>query len=490
MKDILELLNEKFQGEYSFLRLGQVDVSTTENTATITFLMPEEIYDHSFSPDDIDKIKGAVSEALDKRYNITFKFQKIILTEELFKNAMIEYMERYFPLIAANIDYARLRIFVGQNLLIRMAVQQNIYTYMPTVSFEQRIKEFAESKYVVKATFEYEILPDEIRTRAFEANQANRYGKTVQVSDIQVLFGKAIDLVRPAQHISTLRGDGQDVICCGKVKFLKHNTRPDSAKKEGKRFYRNYYTFSISDTTGFLNIFINLDGEIPLLKDGADVVCRGRVNLREDRSTYGMYAKAVALCTIPYDVIREQTKPLSPPEEYSLLIPHAYEDEEYSQLSLDGGAPKAEVPPVFLEPTVTVSIKTIETERAKVPYEVAMCHVEGNAIVSYVHTYLKGAFTEQTESAQYANSKGYSSPRFSSVIPDLVKFAEGKTLVAVDPKSTLAILNGAARPLRYYFANKSQIFSGKPAITEGENVQSALTEVLEMARDLLGKSGE
>jgi len=489
MKDILQIINDEFQGEYSYLRLGSVQISPNDMTAHLTFLLPEDMFNHSFRSADIEKIESAVKRSLEGKYKVTCKFQKIILSEEVFKNALIEHMEKFFPLIAANIDYSKLKITIGDEIVIHMAVEENIYTYMPTVSFEKRIKEFADNKYVVKVTFQYDILPDEIRTKRFEANQANRYGRTVQVTDKKILFGREADIVSPAVHISTLRGEGQDVICCGRVKFLKYNTRPDSKKVEGKKFYRNYYTFSISDHTGFLNVFINLNGEIPLLQDGVDVICRGRVNLRDDMTTYGMYARTVALCTIPYEVIREQTKPLAPPEEYSLLRPQPYEEQVYAQLSIGAGM-EEEVAPITLEPTVTVSIRTIKTDRYFIPYEVAMCHVEGNKIRSYLHTYLKVAFTEKTDRAQFANSRGYSSPRLSSVIPDLIKYTEGKTLVAVNPKFMLDILNETAVPLRYRFTNETKVYS-EAVHRDQEGVErNALDDVIDMARMLLGKGQE
>ena len=64
MNDILQIINEEFQGEYSYLRLGGVQVSTSDASVHITFLLPEELFDHSFRSSDIEKIEGAVSEAL------------------------------------------------------------------------------------------------------------------------------------------------------------------------------------------------------------------------------------------------------------------------------------------------------------------------------------------------------------------------------------------------------------------------------------------
>lgn len=482
MKDILQLLNEKYEGKYSYLRIGNVNVSMSDKRATVVFLLPEEIFDYSFNSSDIERISSAVSEALDGAYKVYCKFEKIILNEEIFKNALIEHMEKYFPLIAANIDYNRIIISVGNVLHIRMAIPENIRNYMPTVSFEDRIKAFALERFVVEATLEYEILPDEIVTKTFTANQANRYGRTVQVSDKKILFGKENELLPPALHIAALKGNGQDVVCCGKVKHLHYNTRDESKKTEGKRFYRNYYTFSIDDTTGHLNVFINLDGEIPLLQEGAEVVCRGRVNLRDDMVSFGMYARAVALCKIPFEIIHEQTKPLSAPESYAVLQPKPYDEIVYAQLSI-ASEPQKERSKVFLDPTVTVAVRSIKTERAFVPYEIAMCHVEGTDIVEYVHTFLKVHFTEKSDRAEYANAKGYAAPRFASVIPDLIKFAEGKTMVAANPQFVLDLLNGTAKPLRYFFKNEVLPFS-ETAEIKGKN---ALDEAIAMARILLGQ---
>ena len=482
MSDILGIINEKFDNKYAYLRLGRVNISSNEKRASVSFSLPEDIYETSFNTSDIQAIESTVSEVLGEEFKIVCQFEKIILSEELFKNALIVFLEKNFPLIAANIDFEKARIAISADLTLRLTVHENIYKYISTVPFEKKIREFALARFVIDVKFEYDILPDELITyQPIELNRANRYGRTVQVSDKKTVFGSSKLIVDPALHISALRGDGQDVICCGKVKYLKFVTRDEKKKVEGKRFYKNYYMFSISDTTGVLNVFINLDGEIPDLKDGVDVVCRGRVNLRDDMASFSMYARAVALCKVPYDVIAEQTKPLSAPDHYSAVEPKPYEEISYEQTTVGLLAPKT---PVFVEPTVTIALRTLRNEKTNIPYEVAMCRIEGSAIVEYLHTYLRVGAIETDEQTEFVLSKTALAPRFTSVIPDLVRFSDGKLIVAENPAFIMEILNAAAKPLRYVFRNETKSLS-----LEGEKskskTESALDEAIALAKQVL-----
>ena len=483
MTDILHLLKEEFDGAYDYLRLGRVEVSTQDRRANVVFLMPEDIFDYHFNSADVEKIKDVVKKALGGSFTVYCKFEKIVVTEENFKSALIEYMEKHFPLVSANIDFTAIQVKIDDKIRLEIPVAENLKKYMETVDFDERIKKFIYERFSSDSELTFVLIPDDQEIK-IETKSAQRYGKSVSVTDKKILFGKESELLSPAVHISTLKGEGQDVVCCGKVAFLRYYDRDESKRVEGRRFYPHYYTFSINDTTGSLNVFVNIDGAMPLLQNGVDVVCRGRVNSRDDKASLSMYARSIALCTVPYALIHEQTKPLAPPERYSVLEPKPYEEEVYSQIRFDMGEVRAEEPRASVPPTVTAAIRVIKTERAFVPYEIAMCFVEGNKIREYVHSFLKVAFTEKTERAEFANAKGYASPRLSTVIPDLIKFSAGKPIAASNPQFLLDLLNQTAKPLRYLFSNESRTVSISQNKGEGK-VDGALEEAVEIAKELL-----
>ena len=117
---------------------------------------------------------------------------------------------------------------------------------------------------------------------------------------------------------------------------------------------------------------------------------------------------------------------------------------------------------------VTLAVRSIKTERAVVPYEVAMCSVEDGKIKEYLHTFLKVAFTEDNEKAEYANRMGYASPRLSTVIPDLIKFSANRLIVGVNPSAALEVFNKIAKPLRYSFSNDVHVIQPAALKYEGE----------------------
>ena len=481
LTDILSIINQKYPDKFGYLRLGSVKISMEEKKANVVFLVPEDIYDYHIKSEDVTEIKEAVKEALGNTFSVYCRLEKIILTKENVASALSEYMSKNFPLIAANLDFTKLRITLGDHIDIAFSVQNNIRDYMQRVDFDKKIADFFFQKYATHLTLSFELTEDLAIAPSESRISSGRYGKSVSVSDKQLVMGKLSDLHAPAVHISTLKGEGEDVVCCGKISYLAFRTRDENKRGEYKKFFKHYYTFSISDTTGFLNVFLNTDDEYPLLQNGAEVVCKGRVNNRDESSNLSMYVKSIAICKIPFATIEEQTKPLDPPESYTVLFPQEYHEIVYDQLGFDF-INKPDRRAVGSELAgIAVSVRSLKTERAFVPYEVAMCKIEHGKISEYMHTYLMVAFTEESERAAFANQKGITAPRLSSVIPDLIKFTAGHLIVGLNPTATLDLLNVTAKPLRYLFRNDVHII--QPSLLKGENVKKgdALEEAISIA---------
>ena len=482
MTDILSIIKESYPGKYDYLRLGLVRL--TGNKVNVTFLIPEEIYDYRLTNEDIHNIREATVQALGKEYKPYCHFEKVILTEENVRSALAEYLAKYFPLIAANLDFSLVKMDFNSGLNITFTVQNNIRDYMLKIDFDQKIKVFFRTKYAVEVAVEFSVVEDSDLTYSPASSlSSGRYGKTVNVSDKVLVFGKMSDLHDPAIHISGLRGEGENVVCCGKISRLSFKTRDESKKGDYKRFFKHYYTFSISDTTGNLGVFINTDDECKSLVNGAEVVCKGRVNMREDM-TPSMYVKSLALCKIPFDTIAEQTKPLDPPKEYSVLFPKEYTEVTYDQLGFD-----------FMRETkennrstaqgVCVAIRSLRAERVSVPYEIAMCSIEQGKIKEYLHTFLKVAFSDDSEIADFANRMGYSSPRLATIIPDLIKFTADKLIIGVNPSNTLDLLNSIAKPLRYFFSNDVHVIQVSALKGEETKGGDALSEAVALANSYI-----
>ena len=195
-----------------------------------------------------------------------------------------------------------------------------------------------------------------------------------------------------------------------------------------------------------------------------------------------MYAKAIATCKIPYDLIAEQTKPLDPPENYSVLTPSIYTEVTYDQMGFDLLGNAIARPKPHDVSGVVIVLRSMKNERFLVPYEIALCEVERGEITTFLHTYFKVAFTDGSDRALFANRKGYTAPRLSTVIPDLIKYTAGKLLVGVNPASAIDLLNTTAKPLRYLFRNDVHVIP--QSALSGENLKKgdALQEAVALAR--------
>ena len=482
MTDILSVLHDTFEGKYDFLRLGSVRIVVEERKVFVTFLVPEDVFDYSLKKEDTAEIVAAVKKAVGGEYSVVCRYEKIILSGESVKSELIEYMCKHFPLIAANCDFSKVTVEIGEVLRIGFVVPQNIKDYMSVASFEEKLVAHFNEKYVIKTSLSYAIRENDPAAPLSDTFvKAGRYGKSVEVTDKALVMGKLGDLHGAAVHISTLKGEGEDVVCCGTISFLNFKTRDESKRADYKKFFKHYYTFSISDTTGYLNIFLNTDSELPALQNGVEVVCRGRVNAREDSNNLGMYCKSIATCKIPFSLIEEQTRPLDPPDEYSILTPQPYREVEYDQMGFNLFG-EAEMPRHAGSASgVVIVLRSLKNDRAFVPYEIALCEVEQGEITQYMHSYFKVAFTDGSEKATFANEKGYAAPRLSTVIPDLIKFTAGKLLVGVNPASALDLLNQTAKPLRYAFRNDLHVIPQSSLNGEKVKKGDALEEAMSLA---------
>ena len=480
MTDILSIIRDNFPGKYDYLRLGQVRLA--DRKINVVFLVPEDVYNFRLTNADISNIQAATASAIGEGYKVNCHFEKIVLTEESIRSALAEYLTKYFPLVAANIDFSRAKVDLDKGT-IDFTVQENIRDYMQKNDFDRQLSGYFDRKYALSISCSFTVVEDgDISLTGTSPSASGRYGKSVTVTDKVLLAGKMGDLADPAVHIATLKGEGENVVCCGKITRISFKERDESKKIEGRRFFKRYYYFGLSDTTGQVYVLFNTDDEYGSLVQGAEVVCKGRVNLRED-GTLGMFVKSIALCKVPFDTIAEQTRPLDAPENYAVLFPKEYTEVSYDQIGFD-----------FLEDThkkrvntsaagVTIAVRALKAERVTVPYEVALCAIEKGKITEYIHTYLKVAFSEDSEIAEFANRMGYSSPRLATVVPDLIKFTSGKLLIGSNPAGALEMLNAVAKPLRYLFANDLHVLQ-LPSAKAGS---TALDEAIELANAFISE---
>ena len=484
MTDILSIIKEYFPGKYDYLRLGRVNLS--EKKVCITFLVPEEIYDFHLTNDDINAIHDAVEKAIGLGYDVKCYFEKVILTGESVRSALAEFLSKNFPLVAANIDYSRVLIDLNRSV-VSFTMQENIREYIKNGDFDKKVIAFFYQKYSIDMTVNYDVVADgDLALTSAELLSSGRYGKSVTVTDKVLLAGKISDLSDAAVHISTLKGEGENVVCCGKINRLSFKTRDEAKKAEVKRFFKHYYYFGFNDTTGQLSALFNTDEEYKALANGAEVVCKGRVNARDD-GTLCMFVKSIALCKVPFDTIKEQTKPLDPPATYSVIFPKTYQNTDYGQIGFDFIDSNPENSNVNQQTAVSLAMRTLDTERDTIPYEIALCLIEGGKIKEYIHTFLKVAFKEDSDIADYANRMGYSSPRLSTIIPDLIKFTAGKLLVGTDPATVLEILNKIAKPLRYHFSNDLHVVKESVLDSLGSNMENAFDEAVALANAFISE---
>ena len=306
----LDLLNEKTENKYSYLRLENYKMDKVETTNTVslhlTFIVPYEIYNdqEKFNVETKIEIENAIKDIVPQNVSLHIKYDKVLVSREVVIRHIADYIrEKYLKLFDGKYIPRDIKVQIeGDTVFINIPVDKNILYYCENKGVKENLTGYLNSKYASKN----EITFKGIEIKEDKEFKLNAPRKIVDDGIVEIEKGLPIlGQVTPFApiYISKYTKPCVDATVCGFVV---------SEEKKVAKTGRAYFKFSIKDPTGAVMncIYFYRKNQkkctIESMKEGQDVVVTGE--LVEDTFSKGltMFVKSVSHCII--DVEKTQKK--------------------------------------------------------------------------------------------------------------------------------------------------------------------------------------
>jgi len=251
MINTIEILNEKFNNKYSYLKLLNVTYDKQACLCVITLLYPYQIDEISIS--DKEEIAKFYQEFLSLEGEIKLKFKKSFLDEKLIVNEVIEFFKNkkkgIYPYISSENIHSS---YEGQEVKLTFSLNQDVLAMIDEFELSNLIKKHLEKLFIANVTVvineNSETLPEEILVDDIipQATKARRYDIKIE----KRLIGG--DIVPRPEYISDIKSPGMSIILAG---FITNKNRKTFIAKKGKNIgeERVFYTFTLKDKEGSID---------------------------------------------------------------------------------------------------------------------------------------------------------------------------------------------------------------------------------------------
>lgn len=437
------------EGKYDYLRIKNVDVNTEARTANVYVYVREDKYEH-FDNSVIHVLRAFFRDAV-PNYKFSFNFERLLVSADIVHRHLIEFVSVNFPFIAANIVFDTVDVeIVGDVIQITFYMPTRILDYAKERGFAEAIEGEMADAFIMQAKVDVQLTDTVVEEN--EADEGNRMITSVPVIDIHYLCGVRSDYSRMPTMISYVRQPAERTAICGNVGDMKckeYEERPVAEGEQKRRFYKYHYTFNLNDGTEEMRVLFNTNDEKCPLKDIASgqLMVRGRVFYNERTQSMNMFAKTVYRCRINQEQLEQALKPLPVPEFYR-KEPVPVVVSETTQMRM--GFIEEERPQKHLVGQhVFLYFRVVPAKDALLPYELCAIRTDNGKPTLRYHSYVYLADVLQVDVS--LKSLVTSAPRMAEIVPDLVKFFDGATVVSLNMDKVQGMLVEMAKALRYVF---------------------------------------
>ena len=439
-------------GKYDYLRIKSVDVNTEARTANVYIYVRDDKYDN-FDNAVIKELRSFFGEIV-KKYTFNFFFERLLVSADLVHRALTEYINTTFPFVAANILFDTIDVFVTADAIeCTVYMPDSIRQYAKECGFVDSVEHHLTDAFIMPAKMKIEITDYLVEEDSTENTQ--RLFTVVPVDEIKYLCGVKSEYSRLPSMMRYVKQAAERVAVCGDMSDMRVKIYEQEPPKEGeesrRRFYKYHYTFVLSDGTEQMRVLFNTNDEKCPLKNITDgqFMVRGRVFYNERTESFNVFAKTVYRCSIDKARLADMLKPLPPPDTYRIQPQPVEEAPRAVQMTLgllgDDGPHDKRLPGEY----VFLYLRSLAKDKV-VPYELCALRVKDAKPIEQYTTYIYTADLLEIDVSIKASVS--TAPRISDIVPDLVKFFEGVTVVSLQLEKVQAYLGDIAKALRYVFA--------------------------------------
>ena len=443
MDKFSQLFYQYTEGECDYLRIKNVELAESTMTANIHVYVREDKYDNF--DNKVIKQLDKFFKAIVKQYTIKFFFERLVVSEAVVREELVQYLLVTYPFVASNLRTETIVVEVEEDVVTTLFLPERVMEYAKHNVFQKQVEDYLSDRFMTSAKVCLELTDDVVEES--EIAKAPILSNRVRVADAHYLAGTKSPEPSSATLLETVKDPQESIFVMGKVSNFEMKKfdaqRPEDAAKK-RTFFPFRYTFGLDDTTGKIRVTFNSKLEVDALKTPPEfLVVRGRVFYSEGRGEYAVYAKTLYTGKVDFDVLAESRKPLPPPAEYRVEPKPASVKVQVRQLRLDEEEPPQKTIPGTV---VFAYVKSVSKTNLS-PYEMSFIKVKDGVPVSHYTTYvyLRDVLGIDARFKSYVST----APRLGDITPDLVKYLHHELVVAVDAPSLQNLLLSTAKTLRY-----------------------------------------
>lgn len=446
MTKFFEEFTLKSKGEFPMLKLNSATYYKDKRELVVRFIISAfEVRD--FDEESKKKVQGIVEEMF-SGVKVSVQYIRTYADNNVVKNKILEFFNRYNQLIFRRINDDTLNIEVGDNDIdVKFTFDTPTYKMLIAGDTLDKLRDFLDCSFnqYIDIVAEEEIVDlKNLKDEDLHIDTTVHHDSSVRLVNARVgekvySRGKMESITQLPNYIIDVKSACDNIVLCGKIfgiekkSYKNKKYKPDDPKTGSETL--PFVKFMLDDTTGKIEgvCFCSNDesaDKIASLKDQSQVICMGKVSWSQFSGAWSFMINAMFEADIDFDSIHlTSVKPV--PEKYTTIFPQKYVDNTVKSL-LDIGKVE-EISPYFKGKTFVVfDLETtdVKTDLAEIIELSALKVVDGVPTETF-STLVKptASIPERiTEITHINNAMVLDAPSIENVMPDFFKFAHGSIL--------------------------------------------------------------
>lgn len=458
MENLKNILAQKFDDKYSFLKVLEIVYNTVENNCTISFLYPENA---AIAKPEKQEIADFLRAELALNAPVLVKFHKSYLDKNLIEDAALKFFQENHSSLASVIK--RENICAAPQMFdvqITATLPEEILQKLNPDDLRAELIKFLSARFI--ANFEIAFLAGEnlnhkeiaesIQKSLAESAKKIKPLARYKVFDVFKLVGK--DITPEPEYLSNIRESKPSVILAGRI--ANFDKRTYKRMRNGKEVEKTYYKFSLYEENRFIPMvyfcpMANVT-KMDKLVDGTEVLLIA--DIKKEHGNLNGYVRDLSLCQINPQVLahnkEKQTNYITiRPEKYEILSQgNIFDVEVKYDANITGNTFVVfDVETTGLNPDdcEIIEIGAVKVAGGRV-IEKFQTLVRPQAEISNLITGITGITNEMVESA----------PRIGQVIKDFHLFTQNTILAGYNVGFDMRFIQAAAREQNLKFENEVQ----------------------------------
>ena len=305
MDKIVDLINEKSDNKFPFLKTLSISYNKKALTCVISFLFPQTLNEISSNQKQI--IYDILNNELHLNAKLILKFRKSYLDEELIHSKIMEFFKKNYSSLFSVIESEDISITIqGQFVDVLLKISSNYLNSFDKNNLLMELNEFLLKNFWAQFSFHFDegrvLNIEEIEKKVNYEKEKKvediRFVPRYKVYDVSKIIGQ--EITPEPEFLQNINQPKTSVILAGKIENL--NEFKYIRQKKGQDVEKTYFKFVLREKTGAkINCIYfcsksNYD-KFKKLVDGDEIVVVADIS-KDYKSLIGK-VKSISLCQLP-----------------------------------------------------------------------------------------------------------------------------------------------------------------------------------------------